>query len=273
VNGTTATTKTIGERGSSLRLDLSASAGGMEEATLVINSSGMNFFVKKTTAIMDGGNSAGGGGGGSSGENYSNIEVSEKYDLQISKDVLTSYGFTHAKNPIMFVNITGNTSQGIITTSIEVLKNTSTLLKTAPEGLVYKNANILVGTSGYATPKNIKQALIKFRVDNTWMSANGVSGSDIVLAKWDGSAWIKLETSESAKDETFAYYEAKTQTFSSFAIIGLKGEKSAPVSTVVVIETPAKLISTPTIVPTKGLPGFEIVITIAVIYMVGRKKK
>jgi PGF-pre-PGF domain-containing protein len=199
--------------------------------------------------------------------------VVEKYDLQISKDALTSYRFTSAKNPIMFVNITGNTSLGIITASIEVLKNASTLVKTAPEGLVYKNANIWVGTSGYATPKNIKHALIKFRVDNEWMVANRVSGSDIALVKWDGSAWMKLETSESAKDVTYTYFESKTQTFSSFAIIGLKGEKSEAVYTAVVTETPAKPTSTPTTVPTKGTPGFEIVTAIAAIYMFGRRRK
>ncbi|MDL5503616.1 MAG: hypothetical protein QSU88_10405, partial [Candidatus Methanoperedens sp.] len=72
-----------------------------------------------------GGGGGGGGGGGSSGENASNIELIEKYDMQISKNVTTSYKFTHLKNPVMFVNITGNTSLGIITVSEEVLKSTS----------------------------------------------------------------------------------------------------------------------------------------------------
>jgi PGF-pre-PGF domain-containing protein len=193
--------------------------------------------------------------------------------MQISKDALTSYRFTHAKNPIMFVNITGNTSFGMITASIEVLKNTSTLVKTAPEWLVYKNANIWVGSSGYATPKNIKQALIKFRVDNNWMSANGISGRDVELVKWDGSAWIKLETSESATDDTYTYFEAKTQSFSPFAIIGLKGEKSESVYAAVVTGTPSKQTSTPTAIPTKGMPGFEIVTAITAIYMLSRRRK
>jgi PGF-pre-PGF domain-containing protein len=173
----------------------------------------------------------------------------------------------------MFVNITGNTSLGMITASIEVLKNTSTLVKTAPDGLVYKNTNIWVGTSSYATPKNIKQALIKFRVDNEWMSANGVSGSDIALVKWDGTEWITLETSESSKDDSYTYFEAKTQTFSPFAIIGLKGEKSARVYAAVMTETPAKQTSTPTAIPTKGMPGFEIVTAITAIYMLSRRRK
>jgi PGF-pre-PGF domain-containing protein len=162
----------------------------------------------------------GGGGGVKSGENVSNIEVIEKYDMQISKDVLTSYRFTHAKSPIMFVNITGNTSPGVITTAVEVLKDTSTLVKVPPEGLVYKNANIWVGTTGFATPKNIKEALIKFRVNNDWMSTNGFSASDIVLNRWDGSQWIALETREMDASQEFTFFEAKTNSFSPFAIVG-----------------------------------------------------
>jgi PGF-pre-PGF domain-containing protein len=176
----------------------------------------------------------------------------------------------------MFVNITGNSSLGVITASIEVLKNTSTLVKTTPNGLVYKNANIWVGTSGFATPKNIKQGLIKFRVNNTWMSANGVTGSDIFLAKWDGSTWLNLETHGQTKDDTYTYFEAKTQTFSPFAIIGLKEEKSESVSTVVATATPEKPRSTPTTVPTKGIPGFEVIMgitalsTVYIFFLKGR---
>ena len=171
----------------------------------------------------------GGGGGGASGENYSNIELIEKYDMQISKDALTSYRFTHKKNPIMFVNITGNTTYGIITVSEEVLKGTSTLVKISPKGLVYKNVNIWVGTSGFATPKNIKEASIKFRVDNNWMSANNVTSSDIVLVKWNGNSWIQLETRVLSKDDTNTFFEGKTNAFSPFAITVKMGGVTARV--------------------------------------------
>ena len=175
-----------------------------------------------------GGGGGGGGGGGSSGENASNIELIEKYDLQISRDVTTSYRFTHVKNPIMFVNITGNTTLGIITASEEVLKSTSTLVKTPPGGLVYKNINIWVGTSGFATPKNIKEASIKFRVDNNWMSANSVTSSDIILVKWNGNSWIELETRVLSKDYTNTFFEGKTNAFSPFAItVKTDGVKSS----------------------------------------------
>lgn len=187
---------------------------------------------------VSGGSGGGGGGGGSSGENYSNILLIEKYDLQISKDAFTSYRFTDQRNPIMFVNITGNTSLGIITASIEVLNNPSTLVNVSPVGLVYKNTNIWVGTAGFATPKNIREGLIKFRIDNSWLSANSVLSSDIVLVKWDGKSWRKLETKLLSKDGTNTYFEAKTNSFSPFAIIGIEKNISLATVTSMSTETP-----------------------------------
>ena len=114
---------------------------------------GGNLYTPPSQQTASSGGGGGGGGGGKSGENVSNIELIEKYDLQISKDALTSYRFTDKKNPIMYVNITGNTTLGIITASVEVLKGTSTLVSFPPEGLVYKNANIWVGTVGLCNTK------------------------------------------------------------------------------------------------------------------------
>jgi len=222
------------------------------------------------------GSSSGGGGGGGSGENVSNIQVIEKYDMQISKDVLTSYRYTQSQNPIMFVNITGNTSLGVITGSVEVLKDTSTLVNVAPDGIVYKNANIWIGTVGYATPKNIKEALIKFKVDNAWMSTNDVSGSDVKTLRWDGSQWTQLETAQTAKDDKYTYFEAKTFSFSPFAISGLKGGVVVPTETPGVTETQVKATGTPVPTATKRVPGFEFVLTVALLsvaFLLGRKRR
>ncbi|MCX9084880.1 MAG: PGF-pre-PGF domain-containing protein [Candidatus Methanoperedens sp.] len=204
--------------------------------------------------IGGGGSGGGGGGGGNSGENVSNIEVIEKYDLPISRDALTSYRFAHETNPIMFVNITGNTSLGIITTSVEVLKDSSTLMSTRPEGIVYKNANIWVGTSGYATPKNIKEARITFRVLNSWIEANGLSGSDVKMTKWDKNQWIQLETSEKQKNDIYTFYEAKTNRFSPFAIVAAKVPKNIPVLAFEIMDKPA-MTQTPSAVSITELPA------------------
>ena len=178
-----------------------------------------------------------GGGEVSFRENISNIELIEKSELPIYRNVTTFYSFTHVKNPVMFVNITGNTSMDIITALVQVLKGTSTLVKTPPEGLVYKNVNIWVGTPGFATSRNIKEASIKFRVENSWMSANNVTSSDIVLVKWNGNSWIELETNVLSKDDTNTFFEGKTITFSPFAITAkISGAKLT--ANVSALETP-----------------------------------
>ena len=195
--------------------------------------------VNVTYSLPDNTPISSGGGGVSSRENLSNIELIERSDLPIYRNVTTFYRFTDVKNPVMFVNITGNTTMDIITALVQVLKGTSTLVKTPPEGLVYKNVNIRVGTPGFATSRNIKEASIKFKVDNNWMSANNVTSSDILLVKWNGNSWIELETSLLSKDDTNTFFEGKTITFSPFAIIAKISEAKPTVNAnVSALETP-----------------------------------
>ncbi|MBU4223038.1 MAG: PGF-pre-PGF domain-containing protein, partial [Euryarchaeota archaeon] len=195
--------------------------------------------------------SSGGGGGGLSGEDYLNIEVKEKYELDILKDKIASYRFKNASNPINFINITGNISAGATMTSVEVLKDTSSLVKADAPGLVFKNMNIWVGTSGFAVPKNIKSAVIGFKVDNSWIKTNGLSSSDVKLVKWDGSQWIQLETREMDKRGEFIFYEATTNSFSPFAIVA-KAPEITPGKAPGLTQQPATT-QTPTEVPTESI--------------------
>ena len=99
-----------------------------EFAPTIINGSITVSGSQSPPSGSSGGGGSGGGGGGSSGEAYENIILSEKHDLIIYKDKISSYRFTGNDNPIEYVNITGNANAGEISTSIEVLRNTSGLL-------------------------------------------------------------------------------------------------------------------------------------------------
>ena len=220
------------------------------------------------------GGGGGGGGGGGSAENYSNIQIKEKVDLHVFKDKLTSYAFKSA-DPIVNVNIIGNINAGEVTTTVEVLKNTSSLVKAPAPGLVYKNVNIWVGTSGFATSKNIKEGTIVFRILNSWMSDNKVKSSDVKLVKWDGSKWTTLETSEKSKDGTHTYFEGKTTLFSHFAITASVSEISptpAPISPEVPKETPKVTATTPA-KGTPAIPGWMALIMAVAAYFIGVRKK
>ncbi len=165
------------------------------------------------------GGGGGGGGGGASAENYTNIELKERYDLYIYKGVTTPYCFREAGNPITCVNITGNANAGEITTTLEVLRDRSTLLDTSPDGIIYRHVNIWVGTFGFATPKNIKDATITFRVDRSWIYENGINPASITLMRYS-NGWKVLPTEKTGENDAEFYYEAKTDGFAHFAITG-----------------------------------------------------
>ncbi len=44
-------------------------------------------------------------------------------------------------------------------------------------------------TSGFSSPKNIKEAVITFRLTNSWISSNNMKSSGIKMVRWDGSKW------------------------------------------------------------------------------------
>jgi hypothetical protein len=66
------------------------------------------------------------------------------------------------------------------------------------------------------------------------------------MLKWDGSKWIELETRMKNKDDSFTYLEAKTDTFSSFAIVGLKESGTVVQPTTPQPQPTVSAVSTPT---------------------------
>lgn len=210
----------------------------------------------------------GGGGGGVSGENYNNIELKEKYDETIYKDKTTSYRFKNASSAVMFINITGNTNAGLINTALELLKGRSSLVNVTVPGVVYKNFNVWVGTTGFVSTKNIQAASVGFRVLNSWLTDNDILATDIRLVRWDGTKWVQLETTQNSKDSTYTYFEAKTTAFANFAIAGLNGE-IVPAATTEseTLEQFTAIEETPVESQKKGTPGFEIALSAAVLSM------
>jgi PGF-pre-PGF domain-containing protein len=223
--------------------------------------------------VNTGGNGgSGGGGSGSSGENFSNIEIKEKNDLYIYKEKVTSYKFTDPRNPILLINITGNSNAGEITATVEVLKTTSILVNSPAPGKVYKNVNVWVGTSGFVQPKNIKIAVIRFVVPNTWLENNNIGAKEIKVVRWDGSKWATLDTNVKEKESSVTSFEATTDSFSTLAITGLIEPVSAA-KPQVKSTSGITMTSTPVIndvVPSKGaLPvNLQIIFVIAMIGIV-----
>jgi PGF-pre-PGF domain-containing protein len=220
--------------------------------------------------------SGGGGGGVGTSEPYENIANVESHDKNQIANTPVTYTFTAPEHGITEIIITGKENENAITLRVEVLKGKSKLVTVSPSGIVYKNVNIWAGT------KRIKEALIRFKIENTWLGSNNVAGSDVKMVKWDGSKWVQIETAEKTKDSTYTYYEAKTDSFSSFAITGAKGVV-VPTATPAVEETipitPTEA-ATPTAVPAEELKDIlsitvvilAITAILAAVYLFKRKR-
>ncbi len=172
-------------------------------------------------------------------EPYTNIEKAERYDKSLIANIPVTYTFKAPELGIYEIAVTGKENENNIALRVEALKGTSKLVTVQAPGIVYKNVNIWAGT------KRIKEVLIRFKIENSWLSSNSLAGSDIKMVKWDGSKWVQLETAEKTKDSAYTYYEAKTDTFSHFAITGAKGGFVAPTATPLseVTATPGKAYS------------------------------
>ncbi len=215
--------------GEGTSMTLSASYSGASVSTTVARNATepqkVNLYLSTGSSGSSGGGSSsggGGGGGGTSAEDYTNIQVKESREEFMVKDLPTSYKFATPEFPVSEIVITSSINAGMINVQVELLKNISSLVKMSASGTVYKYTNIWVGTSGFAVPNNLKEAVIKFKVENSWLTSGSFKDADIIMLRWDGTQWVQLETRPKNKDSSFTYYEAKTNAFSPFVITALK---------------------------------------------------
>jgi PGF-pre-PGF domain-containing protein len=245
-------------------------------AIISVNSKGL---IGDTTsiAVIPASSGGGGGGGVASGEPYENIAKREVREQYLRTGVPAAYTFTTRELPVYEIIITPAKNFGTTSVQVELLKGPSRLKGvTLAPGTIFMHVNVWVGGASFATSENIKEGIIKFKVERKWLADNNFAEGDISMLRWDGSNWIALETQVKRKDDNFTYNEATTNTFSPFAITGLKEIPKAG-APIVVTETPAKPATTPAVSPTeKKEPGFEIVLAAAVlsaVYMFGRKRR
>jgi PGF-pre-PGF domain-containing protein len=232
--------------------------------------SGVGPTISGTTGGVSGSSGSTGSSGIVTSEPYTNVEKAERYDKNLIANTPVTYTFNAPEHGIYEIAVTGKENENDIAVRVEALKGTSKGVSVSAPGTVYKNLNIIVGTM------KIKEAIIKFKVENSWLSGNNLAGTDVKMVKWDGSKWIDRETTEKSKDGSFTYFEAKTDSFSSFAITGQKAVVS-PTATAAIKATPVTtegMTATPTAAPTRKAEGFGLVFASAAlcaIYLLGRR--
>ncbi len=226
-----------------------------------------------TTSTSGGSSSSTGSSGVTTSEPAANIAKAERYDKSLIANTPVTYTFKAPELGLYEIAVTGKENENDIAIRVEALKGEAKGVTTPALGVVYKNINIIVGTT------KIKEAVIKFKVENSWLASNNLAGNEVRLMKWDGSKWNMLDTGEKNKDALFTYFESKTTGFSSFAITGLKATvtpAATPAGEVTVTPARSAETATPTPAPTKKTPGFEMVLalaTLSAIYLLDIKRR
>ncbi len=258
---------------------------GIQAATYLLKTADRAQTISIDLSVTTAGPSGGGGGTGTgtgagggviSAEPFDNILMYLTIDGNLIANTPVSYNFSRMPPlGIYEILVTGTESQNDVSIRVELLKGTSKLVTASPPGNVYKNDNIWVSS------QRIKEGLIRFKVNNTWIAGSGGASGDVKLLKWDGTKWIQLETSEISNDDTYTYYEAKTQTFSPYAISGMKGviAPGTPGGT----GTPGTPIATPIPTPSEKPPAISwayiiiilivVIAIVAYLYTAGKKKQ
>ncbi|MCM1985721.1 PGF-pre-PGF domain-containing protein [Methanococcoides seepicolus] len=206
--------------------DLAVAAPGVQPIDCDTQMEVVEVVVEPSSGGSSGtssGTSSGGSSGGSSGatgETFENIVKKEVKSAYVMNGAKVSYQFNEKENNIDFIKFDALKNSGMISVTIETLKDTSALVKTNPAGKVYQNMNIWVGKAGYATPNDIVNPVIGFRVERSWIGANDIDGSAIKLNRYHDGTWNPLPTTKVQESKDYIYFEAKTPGFSPFAITG-----------------------------------------------------
>jgi PGF-pre-PGF domain-containing protein len=202
---------------------LSLNTGNSAKPSFASSAASFEISAPTTTPSRShsGGSSGGGGGGsGATGEAYENIVMKEAKSAYAINGAKVSFQFNEKENNIDFIKFDALKNSGMITVTIEMLNHRSALVETDPEGKVYQNMNIWVGSAGYATPDDIANPVIGFRVERSWMDANDFDESAIKLNRYHDGTWNPLPTTKVQESKDYIYFEAKTPGFSPFAITG-----------------------------------------------------
>ncbi len=210
-----------------------------------LNRVDMTFTVSTGTGSGSGGGSGDGTKGGNgaiiSGEPSDNIELSEIRDADLVAGIPVTFKFTNPRLVVYELVITANVSAGMTGARVEQLKGISRLVTSSPPGNIHKSVNIWLGASGFAVPGNISAGIVRFKVNNSWLSGENIDDGSISMMRWDGSQWISLETKQVRTDDDFTYYEALATSFSPFTITGTKASPGITSTTIGASPTAAPL--------------------------------
>ncbi|MEZ5335426.1 MAG: PGF-pre-PGF domain-containing protein [Methanolobus sp.] len=111
-----------------------------------------------------------------------------------------------------YIRYTSLKNAGEISVTIEVLQGDSSFTDMPAPGIIYKNMNIWVGKTGYATESNIDNPVIGFRLSREWIGDNDIDPATIAIYRYN-DGWAALTTKQTGSDEKYLYFEAISGLF------------------------------------------------------------
>ena len=135
---------------------------------------------------------------------------------------------------------------------VDALKDTSKLVGNPAPGAVYKNINIWIDF------KRVKNAIIRYKIENSWIKDNGLSDDKIKMSKWDinNKRWIELSTITTNKDDSYTYFESQTDTIpASFAIHSIGDGKVNPTTIQTPVTNATSVIPATSVTKTSVIPA------------------
>jgi PGF-pre-PGF domain-containing protein len=174
--------------------------------------------VREKSGSSGGSSSGSAGGAGGSPEPQSNVQAKEISQSFVNSGKNVKFDFPRNATPVVSISFDSKKTAGKTTTIVESLKGKSILVTGLPSNEVYTYLNIWVGNSGFATSKNIENAVVNFKVKKAWIQEKKIDQSSISLNTYIDKKWDSLSTNLSGEDDKYLYLTAKTPGFSSFAI-------------------------------------------------------
>ncbi|HWR24769.1 MAG TPA: PGF-pre-PGF domain-containing protein, partial [Methanosarcina sp.] len=195
--------------------------------TVNLTVSNGNSTASKTATINvyqvssgGGGSSKSSGGGGGSPEPATNVQVKELSQTQVTNGNPVKFDFTRNVSCVVSVTFDAKKTVGKTTGTVEMLKEKSTLVSELSSGEVYKFFNLWIGNAGFASPSNIANPVINFKVEKAWIKDKNIDPSSISLNRYSDKKWEQIPVSRSGEDSKYLYFTAKTPGFSFFGITG-----------------------------------------------------
>jgi PGF-pre-PGF domain-containing protein len=109
---------------------------------------------------------------------------------------------------------------GKTTAVVEMLKANSSLVSEPLSDEVYRYFNIWIGDGEYATPANIENPVVCFKVEKSWLEDKNINWNSIKLNTYSAGEWKELPVNLTGEDNNFLYFTAQPLEFPFFAITG-----------------------------------------------------